>query len=263
MTLVCNPVLETANIKYTVQPGCGFLDEGYYRATYNAKTKRGQVHSGIDLNATTGHDTDYGNRVRAIADGVVVAAGDYNGWGGIVLIWHPELKVWSQSAHLIGIQVAAGQKVLMGDVIGGIGKGEHGRFWAHLHFEIRVSDLPADFWASTRFPSKAGAEAYIKEHYRDPEEFLRQHNALRTYDEVMTAIAARPNPAIVSKRPPAATATKTGTIWAQVQDVDGKPRAGEVVSIAVDGEGRILADKKTGRPKVIRVPASRLHERKY
>lgn len=180
MTLICNPVLEAPGITYTVQPGCGWLDPGYYRATK-------QVHSGIDLNATTGGDSDLGNRVRACADGVVVAAGDFPSWGGIVLIHHPELGVWTQYAHLTGIPVKVGDRVRMGDVVGHIGKGAEGQFWAHLHFEVRRSLLPAQFWASARFQTRAGAEAYIREHYLDPEIWLREHSALRTLAEVQKA----------------------------------------------------------------------------
>lgn len=184
---VCNPVLETPEIKYSIQPGCGFLDPMYYRATINARTKRGQVHPGIDLNDVRGGDADLGNRVRACADGVVVAAGDYPSWGGIVLIHHPALGVWSQYAHMTNIPVKSGQTVQMGDPIGKIGKGAEGQFWAHLHFEIRRSLLPANFWASARFPNRAGAEAYIREHYLDPEKWLEEHGALRTLDEVLAA----------------------------------------------------------------------------
>lgn len=201
MSAVCNPVLETPEIKYSVQPGCGFLSEGYYKATYNSKTKRGQVHPAIDLNAVTGGDTDYGNRVRAIAEGVVVAAGQYPSWGGIVLIHHPELGVWSQSAHLINIRVKAGDHVHLGDIIGQIGKGANEQFWAHLHFEIRRNLLPADFWPSSRFPGKAGAEAYIREHYLDPEKWLEEHQALRTLAEVEQERRSWAQPPVVAPRP--------------------------------------------------------------
>lgn len=204
---VCAPVLETDTIKYSVQPGTGFLSDGYFRAT------KGQQHPAIDLNAVTGGNTDYGNRVRACADGVVIAAGDFPVWGGIVLIHHPELGVWTQYAHLIGIQVKAGQRVTMGQHIGGIGRGQNNRYTAHLHFEVRRSNLPADFWPSSRFPSKAGAEAYIREHYLDPEEWLAKHNALRTLAEVEGA-----------SKPAPAKATPTPRHWEPVYDPGtGKP----------------------------------------
>lgn len=177
---VCSPVLETDTIKYSVQPGTGFLDPGYFRAT------KGQQHTGADFNATTGGNTDLGNRVRACADGVVVAAKDYPVWGGIVLIHHPDLGVWTQYGHLINIAVKAGQTVKMGDILGGIGRGAGNRYYAHLHFEVRRSDLPADHWPSSRMGAAAAA-AYIRQHYLDPEAWLKEQHALCTLAGVEAA----------------------------------------------------------------------------
>lgn len=204
-TTVCFPVLETEDIKYSVQPGCGFLDNLYWNATK-------QAHSGADFNATTGGDSDYGNRVRCCADGVVVTAGQFASWGGIVLVHHPDLGVWTQYAHLINIRVRAGQVVRMGDVLGQIGKGGNNQFFAHLHFEVRRAELPAQFWASTRFPSRAAAEAYIREYYLDPVEWLREQGALRTIAELDMALAQTKAPALpappASPPPPAASARR-------------------------------------------------------
>ena len=265
---VCNPVLETESIKYSVQPGCGWLDEGYYRATYNARTRRGQVHSGCDINDVKGGDSDLGNRVRACADGVVVAAGDYPSWGGIVLIHHPALGVWSQYAHMTNIPVKSGQTVQMGDPIGKIGKGAEGQFWAHLHFEVRRSLLPPDFWPSTRFPSKAGAEAYIREHYLDPEKWLEEHNALRTLDDVRAARGELapvevPVKDVTIKKPPAvrveavpatppARALPLG--WEPVRDATTKrPLPGRYVSIQ--------RNARTGEYAVFEVESWKLKEK--
>lgn len=196
---VCFPVLETEDIKYSVQPGCGWLDNLYWNATK-------QAHSGCDWNATTGGDSDYGNRVRAVADGVVVTAGQFDSWGGIVLIHHPDLDVWTQYAHLIGIRVKAGQAVRLGDVLGGIGKGARNQFFAHLHFEVRRSLLPAQFWPSARFPQRAAAETYIREHYLDPEVWLAEQGALRSLADVEAVLTAGgvkvPAPAPIPALPP-------------------------------------------------------------
>lgn len=198
---VCNPVLETATIKYSVQPGGHFLDDGYFPGTK-------QAHSGCDINAKTGGNSDYGNRVRAIADGTVIASGEYDTWGGIVLIHHEQLGVYAQYAHLIGIQVKAGQRVEMGDHIGGIGRGEDNTYTAHLHFEIRISRLAPDYWASSHYPTRTAAAKFILKHYVDPEKFLEKHNALRTYDEVMAAREARKAPQVKPAPKPATQAEK-------------------------------------------------------
>lgn len=256
MSFICYPVLETPELQYSVQPGCGFLDDGYFRAT-------NQVHPANDYNATTGKDTDYGNRIRAIADGVVVEAGDFSGWGGIVHIDHGPLGVYSQSAHLFGITVRRGQQIHAGDVIGQMGKGEHNQFWAHLHFELRRSLLPAAFWPSTRFRSKAAAEAYICEHYIDSELWLPQHGALRTLAEVeaarrgqfpMPTVRPRPQapPAASAKSIPALPLPDVGErVWEPVYDPDTDlPVQGLWVSLR--------KNRKTGQGRIYKVEAEKL-----
>lgn len=238
---VCNPVLETDTIKYSVQPGCGWLDPGYYQVTK-------QQHSGCDLNALTGGDSDYGNRVRCVADGVVVTAGQFPSWGGIVLIHHPALGVWTQYAHLINIAVKAGQPVRMGDPVGQIGKGANNQFLAHLHFEVRRSLLPAEFWASSRFPTKAGAEAYIREHYLDPEKWLEEHQAIRTLAALEGHLKVQAAPIITPAGPQAVTPKG----WEPVYDpATGNPIPGRYVSV-----------KRRGTEiRLFEVPAYKLKEK--
>lgn len=207
MNRVCNPVLETDAIKYSVQPGCAFLDPRYFAGSRHA-------HSGIDLNDVRGADTDLGNRVRACADGIVVAAGDYPDWGGIVLIHHPDLSVWTQYAHVTGIPVQVGQRVNMGEVIGHIGKGANNQYAAHLHFEVRRSELPANFWASNRFYANGRsnakvrelATAYIREHYLDPEKWLEEHQAIRTLSALEGHLKVQAAPIITPAGPQAVPA---------------------------------------------------------
>ncbi|WP_261665482.1 M23 family metallopeptidase [Deinococcus sp. Marseille-Q6407] len=264
MTPICNPVLETATIKYSVQPGCHWLDAKYYPGTK-------QAHTGCDLNATTGGDTDYGNRVRCVADGIVQAAGNYPTWGGIVLISHPELGVYTQYAHLINIAVKPGDTVKMGDPVGQIGKGAKNQFMAHLHFEVRKSRLAPDYWPSAHVDTRAAAAKFIREHYLDPEAWLEQHGAMRGYDEVMQArgegkpIKSYPEVPALPPKPAPATARperKPIYLWVQVQNPDGTLRPKEVVSIPVNEQGLLLV-QANGKPKVVRVPEARLTEGEY
>ena len=63
--------------------------------------------------------------------------------------------------------------------------------------------------------------------------------------------------------PPAAPPPKPSGpihIWAAVRNGDGSVRPGEVVSIPVSADGRLLV-QADGRPKIYRVPESRLAER--
>lgn len=111
-----------------------------------------QVHPGIDLNRVTGGDTDLGEPVYAVADGLVAASGYYRVWGNIVLLRHSMPDggcLWSQYAHLDRRDVRTGQSVRRGYQVGTIGKGDQARYSAHLHFEIRRRDLAASYWPGT------------------------------------------------------------------------------------------------------------------
>lgn len=125
------------------------------------------THTGIDLNLPG--EADYGEPCYAVADGLVTHAGPLPGtWGEVILISHPDSGVWSQYAHLSAVLVAAGQRVAQGMVIGRVGNAD-GRLAAHLHFEIRRTDIPAGRWPSGRTRSTTPAvHAYIRANYLDP-----------------------------------------------------------------------------------------------
>jgi hypothetical protein len=130
---------------------------GYYVAADLANqayhAERGSWHTGEDWNrklrAGDTPDVDLGDPVYAIAHGRVVTSYAFPTWGNIVLIEHllpSGQTVWSQYAHLQQRLVAKGDVVQRGDRIGSIGKGADDRYPAHLHFEIRLKDLPASKW---------------------------------------------------------------------------------------------------------------------
>lgn len=130
-------------------------------------------HTGEDWNRGSG-DNDLGDPVCSIADGVVVASDTYPDWSNVVVIRHelPDGRTrWSQYAHLNEREVEIGARVRRGQRIGTIGRqfperecitsGERAGFYcAHLHFEIRRADVPADYW-----PNDA---VIILEQYLDP-----------------------------------------------------------------------------------------------
>ena len=90
-----------------------------------------------------GGNTDLGDPVYAVANGLVVYANDICcGWGNTVRVvhflpYHSEYKyVESIYSHLHNIHAKPGDLVMRGDQIGSIGNAR-GRYSAHLHLEFR------------------------------------------------------------------------------------------------------------------------------
>ncbi|GAB4510794.1 MAG: M23 family metallopeptidase [Roseibium sp.] len=98
--------------------------------------RRLAMHTGIDFKAP------YGARVFATAPGTILSAGRNGGYGKMVEIRHANGFV-TRYAHLSRIQVAEGDHVLAGDLIGNVGS--TGRSTGpHLHYEIRRHDKPTN-----------------------------------------------------------------------------------------------------------------------
>ncbi len=127
------------------------------------------VHTGIDLNMNGLPESDYGQECYAVARGVVTWSGKIAGtWGYVILIHHPHLGLWSQYAHLSGHFVGVGQVVQQGQRIGLLGNAD-GQLSAHLHHELRQSDIFAGRWPSGKTRSKSAAtHAYVLQNYVDP-----------------------------------------------------------------------------------------------
>lgn len=129
-----------------IEPADGFgfpVGGGSARGYYDAQPFGANHHLGSDWNGNGGGDSDRGDPVLAIADGVVVSARDHRGgWGRVVRIVHdagtarkPRL-IESLYAHLGSMSVLRGDVVRRGQVIGTIGTA-HGKYRAHLHLELR------------------------------------------------------------------------------------------------------------------------------
>jgi len=111
---------------------------------YNAQDFGQNTHLGEDWNKNSGGDTDCGEPVYAIADGVVTLAQDAGpGWGNVVIVEHTlptGEKVESLYGHLHEILRTEGV-VKKREQIGKVGNA-NGRYPCHLHLEIRTSDCP-------------------------------------------------------------------------------------------------------------------------
>jgi murein DD-endopeptidase MepM/ murein hydrolase activator NlpD len=93
-------------------------------------------HNGVDFGAPTG------TPVRTVGDGVVEFAGWQNGYGNVIHIQHGSERS-TVYAHLSRIDVAKGQHVEQGAIIGAVGQ----TGWAtgpHLHFEVKIDGLQQD-----------------------------------------------------------------------------------------------------------------------
>jgi murein DD-endopeptidase MepM/ murein hydrolase activator NlpD len=94
-------------------------------------------HTGIDIRA------GFGTPVAASGAGVVAFAGrDSGGYGWTVVIDHDH-DVRTLYGHLSAIYVRAGQKVVRGNPVGAVGASGRAT-GVHLHYEVRVRDVPVD-----------------------------------------------------------------------------------------------------------------------
>jgi murein DD-endopeptidase MepM/ murein hydrolase activator NlpD len=113
--------------------------KGYYRA----RGFRVNGHLGEDWDGVGGGDTDLGDPIYVIGDGVVVFARDcHMGWGNVIIVRHAYREggvthnIDSLYGHLQKLMVRPGQKVRRGEQIATLGNA-HGLYDAHLHLEIR------------------------------------------------------------------------------------------------------------------------------
>jgi hypothetical protein len=101
-------------------------------------------HNGEDWNGPGKGDADLGTPIHAVADGLVIFAGDLGGkWGNVVRVLHnvgtieePQLME-TVYAHLLNMtDISVNELVVRGQQIGTMGNA-NGQYAAHLHFELR------------------------------------------------------------------------------------------------------------------------------
>ena len=95
----------------------------------------GRMHTGIDIDGTTGQP------IVAANSGTVIMAGPYSGYGNCVIIDHGGVQ--TLYAHMNSINVSQGQQIAQGEIVGTVGS--TGNVTGdHLHFEVRVNGSPVD-----------------------------------------------------------------------------------------------------------------------
>jgi murein DD-endopeptidase MepM/ murein hydrolase activator NlpD len=107
----------------------------------------GAFHRGVDIS------TSFGNHILAPADGVVIFAGEMNGYGRLVEIDHGH-GIITRYGHMSSFAVADGQHVSRGQVIGYVGLS--GRSTGpHLHYEVWVHNTPVNPYKFLRISSSS------------------------------------------------------------------------------------------------------------
>lgn len=149
--------------------------DGYYKS--RGLRLRVPRHFGEDWNGRGGGNTDLGDPVYAVADGIVTLAHNVRGgWGNVVLTRHAyrdpatgQVKyVDTLNGHLDKIMVKTGETIKRGQQIGTIGNNS-GMYPAHLHFEIR-HDITIGMQRTSVPPTL--------KHWADPTKFIDKHRRL-------------------------------------------------------------------------------------
>lgn len=147
------------------------------RGYYKARGFKSHGHLGEDWDGVGGGDTDLGDPVYCIGDGIVVFARDcHQGWGNVIIVRHAYREggsvrnVDSLYGHLNKLLVRRGQTVKRGQQIAEIGNA-HGLYDAHLHLEVRKN--LAIGMSRDKF-------AQDLSNYYNPTDFIEAHRRLST-----------------------------------------------------------------------------------
>ena len=147
--------------------------QGYYKA----RGFRSHGHLGEDWDGIGGGDTDLGDPIYSIGDGIVVFSRDcHMGWGNVIIVRHTFREngmvknVDALYGHLNSMLVHRGQTVARGQKIATMGTA-HGLYDAHLHLEIRKN---------IEIGMSRAAFARDFNNYYDPSTFIASHRHLST-----------------------------------------------------------------------------------
>ena len=126
--------------------------EQWYIASGFGEKRPTYYHDGIDLNLKTGGDTDLGEPIFSITDGIVTSVHNHTTkptFGNHIHIQHdgPWGTVYCHHAHCDSIFVKTGDAVKEGQKIATVGKS--GTDVAHLHWAVKLEPTGVDGIAKT------------------------------------------------------------------------------------------------------------------
>ena len=135
LTLVSTGGLGDLSSTPSLWPVIGHLTDGFGERM-DPFSGEGAFHTGVDI------ASQYGDSVRATADGVVLEAGERAGYGRLVVIDHGYgLTTWY--GHLSTLNVLPGEQLHRGDTVGNVGVS--GRSTGpHVHYEVRINGAPVN-----------------------------------------------------------------------------------------------------------------------
>ena len=146
------PTTNLGDLTYTpsLWPVIGHLT-GTFGQRMDPFSGEGAFHTGVDISS------QYGDSVRATADGIVIGASERAGYGRLVVIDHG-FGLSTYYGHLSTLNVVVGQQVRRGDVVGNVGVS--GRSTGpHVHYEVRINGAPVNPMRYLRQASIAIARA--------------------------------------------------------------------------------------------------------
>lgn len=144
---------------------------------YKARGFRSKGHLGEDWDGVGGGDTDLGDPIYSIGDGIVVFARDcHQGWGNVMIVRHAYREnggdvryIDALYGHLNSMLARRGQSIARGQQIATMGTA-HGLYDAHLHLEIRKN---------LEIGMSRAKFARDFNNYYDPSQFIASHRHLQ------------------------------------------------------------------------------------
>ena len=134
-----------ANILPAGWPISGRLMDGFGHRM-DPFSGEGAMHTGVDIAAPLG------TGVKATADGIVIHANWYNGYGRCVIVDHGN-GYQTLYGHLSHVDVIEGQEIRQNETVGRVGSSGRSTGY-HLHYEVRIHSTPVNPY---RFLSQTSA----------------------------------------------------------------------------------------------------------